>query len=98
MARQRHGRFEDLTKKRDVALIERGDGGRRGTGDAVEDAKQSVAETVALAEDQLGIIEIVPGVELHADRKSFPKTNFPFFIQERNLDPVNFGGVFFDNP
>ena len=74
-------------------MVESADGCGGWAGDAIEDAKQGVAEAVAVSQNEFWVVKVIPCVQLHAGRKTLAKIDFSFFIQQRNLDAVNFCGV-----
>ena len=70
------------------------DGRRR---DRIEDAEQGVAVALAVAGDQLGVVEVVAGVHAHARGQAGAQQDLLVLVEQRQLDAVDLGGVVRDD-
>jgi hypothetical protein len=88
-----HGGGEALLEAGAVAGVERLERRRGRGGDCVEDAEQRIAGALAVAPDELGVVQIVARVEAHARRQSAAERPLAVRVQERRLDAVDPLGV-----
>ena len=98
MWRERHGRRQDLVERRGPAFGERRERGAGRRRDRIEDAEQGIAVALAVAGDQLGIVEVVAGVHAHARGQAGPQHDLLFLVEQRQLDAVDLGDVALDDP
>src|SRR3569833_3162477 len=97
MPRQRHGRLEDLPVLIEIAARMGGQCRRRRRREDVEDAEQRVRESLLVAVDELGVIEIVAGVAARALRQTATETDFLVLVEQRQLDAVDLRRVVADD-
>ena len=76
-----------------VAAVERMQRRRRCRGDGVEDPEQRVAAR----RDQLGVVEVVAGVEADALRQPAADGDLALRVEQRDLDAVDLGGMLGDD-
>ena len=87
-----------------VALREFAEGGTGSRCNRVEDAQQCIALAVepfaalAVAGDQLGVVEVVAGVHAHAGGQAPAHGDFLVLVEQRDLDAVDLVRVRVDDP
>ena len=97
VARERDRRREHRVVGRAVARVERLQRRRRGGRDRVEDAEQGVAVAVLVAGDQLGVVEVVARVELHAVGQPPAQRDLALVVEQGDLHAVDLRGVVGDH-
>ena len=89
MARQRHRRPQHVVE---AGLVSGGEPrqrvGRRRR-DGIEDAEQRMGETLLVAGDQFGIIEIVAGIHLHVPVEPAAHVDLALLVEQRDLHAVD---------
>ena len=96
MARQRQRRGHLPAVRLDVVVVQRAQGRRRGRRDRGEGTEQRIGVVLAVALDELGIVEVVAGVEPDTVRQHRPQLLLVLGRQQRDLHPVDLRGVFAD--
>ena len=77
------------SKRVGVAGVQSGQRRRGGRRDRVEDAEQRVAVALAVAADQLRVVEVVAGVEAHAVGQPAAQLDLAPGVEQRDLDAVD---------
>ena len=67
--------------------------GRRGRRDRVENPQQRIGIALAVARNQLGVVEVVAGIHAHAGRQPAPHRNLALLVQQRDLYAVDLAGI-----
>ena len=93
VARERQRRGHRGVVRREVALVEGSQPRRGGRGDRRERTEERVGVVGPVAADQLGVVEVVAGVEPHAGRQRGPEPGLVVRGEQGDLHPVDLGGV-----
>src|SRR5207248_9480111 len=97
VARQRHGRRERVLVAAQIPVVERGERGRGGGRDRVEDTEQRVAVAVRVAPDERGVVVVIARIHPHTRRQPAAHAHFALGVKKRYLDAINLAGVLGDD-
>src|ERR687894_454462 len=96
-AAQGDGRIEYLLVATCVASVEGLQGCRGCRSDGVEDAKQGVGEAFVVAPDEVGVVEVVPGIHPDAIGEAAAYLDLAGGVEEGDFDAVALLRVVVDN-